>query len=67
MLYRYADDFVSLEETGSRARPSRRYRKTYEFEGTFINSNHRYYAECPRNGATISLPIPGCPYVQTTH
>lgn len=36
------------------------YKKTYNFEGHYINNNHKYYAECPAiDGALIDIGING--------
>ncbi|MCP4712804.1 MAG: hypothetical protein GY869_29605, partial [Planctomycetes bacterium] len=42
-LERNLDSFVTFDRLGQSAP----YKKTYAFDGEYINDNHKYYAECP--------------------
>ncbi len=61
-LQRHKDTWVLFEELGI-ARP---YRKTYRFDGDYINEHHRHFATCPtgRNGISACIDIGVNGYLQ---
>jgi predicted O-methyltransferase YrrM len=57
--FRHEDSFLTLEQTAVDRRFDMPYRKTYDFEGDFMDADHRHLAECPTQHGMIDLGIEG--------
>lgn len=57
--FRHEDSFLTLEQTATEHRFDMPYRKTYAFEGDYIDADHRHLAECPTTDGMINLGIEG--------
>ena len=51
---RYPDSFLGLSELGKKPTP---YKPTYQFAGSHINDNHKYYSNCPTGHKDIQVCI----------
>ena len=58
-LSRHARSRLTLEQTATDQRFRMPYRKTFPFDGAFIDAGHRRLAECPRREGMIDIGIPG--------
>ena len=57
--FRHEDSFLTLEDTAVDRRFDMPYRKTYAFEGDYIDADHRRYAECATQHGMIDIGIEG--------
>jgi predicted O-methyltransferase YrrM len=57
--FRHEESFLTLEETATDRRFDMPYRKTYDFDGDYIDAAHRALTECPTQHGMIDLGIEG--------
>ncbi len=57
--FRHEDSFLTLDQTVTDQRFDMPYRKTFAFEGDYIDDDHRRLAECPTHQGMIDLGIEG--------